>query len=150
MSKGLVRGKGRAPTRFSFTYEDYAEILGCSIEAARKHAQRGNFDPSDLLSVLEFVRDRLSKDELNEDHEEKAGGPIRSERPVLGSIQGRDASSGVLQQAGEVGTGVREHDEERLSRLVDRAGERSASISRGRDRGGSGKRPGYSRGGDGF
>ena len=29
------------------------------MEAARKHAQRGNFDPTDLLSVLEFVKHRL-------------------------------------------------------------------------------------------
>lgn len=52
-------GKGRSPTKFSYTYEDVASLIGCSIQAARKHAQRGNFDPTDLLSVLEFVRDQL-------------------------------------------------------------------------------------------
>lgn len=54
-------GEGRSPTKFSFTYEDLAEAAGLSIEAARKHAQRGNFDPNDLLSVLEFIQIRLSK-----------------------------------------------------------------------------------------
>jgi len=52
-------GKGRSPTKFSFTYEDYADMLGCSVEAVRKHAQRGNFDPGDLVSVMEFVQGRL-------------------------------------------------------------------------------------------
>lgn len=65
MPKGF--GKGRSPTKFSFTYEDYASLVGCSPEAVRKHAQRGNFDPSDLLSVLEFVRDRLQGDSLTEE-----------------------------------------------------------------------------------
>lgn len=53
-------GKGRSPTRFSFTYADLAEVIGCSPAAARKHAQRGNFDPRSLVSILEFVRDGLS------------------------------------------------------------------------------------------
>ena len=54
-------GQGRSPTKFSFTYEDVAEAAGCSIQAARKHAQRGNFDPNDLVSILEFIQHRLSK-----------------------------------------------------------------------------------------
>jgi len=54
-------GKGRSPTRFSFTYEDFADLLGCSVEAARKHAQRGNYDPHDLISILEFVNERLQR-----------------------------------------------------------------------------------------
>jgi hypothetical protein len=58
-------GEGRSPTRFSFTYEDLAQAIGCSIEAARKHAQRGNFNPNDLMSVLEFIQVKLSKN--NED-----------------------------------------------------------------------------------
>jgi hypothetical protein len=57
-----VFGKGRSPTRFSFTYEDFAQAIGCSIEAARKHAQRGNYNPKDLMSILEFVQAKLSKD----------------------------------------------------------------------------------------
>jgi hypothetical protein len=55
-------GEGRSPTRFSFTYEDFAQAMGCSIEAARKHAQRGNFDPKNLMSVLEFIQVKLTKD----------------------------------------------------------------------------------------
>jgi hypothetical protein len=54
-------GKGKSPKKFSFTYGDLAEAAGLSVEAARKHAQRGNFDPNDLLSVLEFIQHRLSK-----------------------------------------------------------------------------------------
>jgi hypothetical protein len=53
-------GKGKSRKKFSFTYEDYSQIIGCSVEAARKHAQRGHFDPSDLVSVLEFIKDRLT------------------------------------------------------------------------------------------
>ena len=59
LKKSRGFGKGRSPTKFSFTYEDYAEMLGCSVESVRKHAQRGNFDPCDLVSVMEFVNDRL-------------------------------------------------------------------------------------------
>ena len=55
-------GEGKSPARFSFTYSDLAQALGCSTEAARKHAQRGNFDPHSLLSVLEFIQVKLSKD----------------------------------------------------------------------------------------
>jgi len=55
-------GEGRSPTRFSFTYEDIAQAMGCSIEAARKHAQRGNFDPKSLMSVLEFIQVKLTKE----------------------------------------------------------------------------------------
>ena len=54
-------GKGRSPTKFSFTYEDYAGLAGLSTEAVRKHAQRGNFDPEDLVSVLEFIQERLKR-----------------------------------------------------------------------------------------
>ena len=54
-------GEGKSPKKFSFTYSDLAEAAGLSVEAARKHAQRGNFDPNDLLSVLEFIQIRLSK-----------------------------------------------------------------------------------------
>lgn len=52
-------GKGRGPSKFSFTYEDYSVLSGLSIEAVRKHAQRGNFDPKDLISVLEFVQRQI-------------------------------------------------------------------------------------------
>jgi len=54
-------GQGRSATKFSFTYEDYAGLMGLSTEAVRKHAQRGNFDPSDLVSVLEFMQGRLKR-----------------------------------------------------------------------------------------
>jgi len=54
-------GQGRSPTKFSFTYEDFAAAMGCSIEAARKHAQRGNYNPKDLMSVLEFIQTKLTK-----------------------------------------------------------------------------------------
>lgn len=54
-------GRGRSPSKFSFTYEDYAGLTGLSTEAVRKHAQRGNFDPNDLISVLEFVQGRLRR-----------------------------------------------------------------------------------------
>ncbi len=62
MSKLSSRGfgKGRSPTKFSYTYEDISKLVGCSPAAARKHAQRGHFNPNDLLSVLEFVRDRFN------------------------------------------------------------------------------------------
>lgn len=55
-------GQGRSPSKFSFTYEDFASLLGCSTAAARKHAQRGHFDPNDLISVLEFIQHRLKGD----------------------------------------------------------------------------------------
>lgn len=56
-------GKGRSPAKFSFTYEDIAQARGCSTEAARKHAQRGSFDPHDLMSVLEFINVKLGRKE---------------------------------------------------------------------------------------
>lgn len=70
MSQGRKKafGQGRSPTRFSFTYEDVADAAGCSTGAARKHAQRGNFNPNDLVSILEFIQERLHKsgDSLSE------------------------------------------------------------------------------------
>lgn len=67
MYKQRGYGRGRSPTKFSYTFEDVARLTGLSIAAARKHAQRGNFDPNSLSSVLEFVRDRLQvKPVLNE------------------------------------------------------------------------------------
>lgn len=60
-SKGRF-GKGRYPSKFFFTYEDYANVFGLSVEAVRKHAQRGNYDPNDLVSVLEFLNNRLNEE----------------------------------------------------------------------------------------
>ncbi len=68
-------GKGRSSTRFSYTYNDLSKILNCSVGAARKHAQRGNFDPNNLLSILEFVRDRL--------HETDAGSLVEQDSRKL-------------------------------------------------------------------
>lgn len=58
-------GGGRSPTKFSFTYEDIADVYGCSVAAVRKHAQRGKFDPHDLVSILEFVQRRLTDESLS-------------------------------------------------------------------------------------
>lgn len=65
MTRGY--GKGRSPTRFHFTYESLSEVSGLSVAAVRKHAQRGSFNPKDLLSVLEFVNHRLQRLDLTED-----------------------------------------------------------------------------------
>lgn len=54
-------GKGRSPRKFSYTYEDLASVFGLTVEAARKHAQRGNYDPEDLISILEFLNRRLQQ-----------------------------------------------------------------------------------------
>ena len=61
-SKKKEFGKGRSPTKFYFGYGEIAEAIGCSIASARKHAQRGNFNPNDLMSVLEFIQVKLTKD----------------------------------------------------------------------------------------
>ena len=58
-------GGGRYPTKFHYNYQDLAEAIGCSVEAVRKHAQRGNFDPDSLVSILEFIKLKL-KDRLDE------------------------------------------------------------------------------------
>jgi hypothetical protein len=60
MSKGF--GKGKSAKKFSFTYEDLARVMGCSVQAVRKRVQREDFDPYDLVSVLEYVRDGLKRD----------------------------------------------------------------------------------------
>ena len=74
-------GKGRSPKKFSFTFEDYARLSGLSSAAVRKHAQRGRFDPSDLVSVLEFVRDRLAPvDVIEEQTESTAQAPARKRK----------------------------------------------------------------------
>lgn len=52
-------GKGKSAKRFSFTYNNLAEAIGMSVGAVKKHAQRGNFNPQDLLSVLEFINKKL-------------------------------------------------------------------------------------------
>jgi len=73
-------GEGRSSTRFSFTYEDFADVFGCSVEAARKHAQRGNYNPSDLVSILEFVHQRLDKNGV----EQSADGRLSN---LLGEVR---------------------------------------------------------------
>lgn len=55
-------GRGRSTTKFSYTYEDISKVLNCSAMAVRKHAQRGNFNPKDLVSVLEFIHKRLEQE----------------------------------------------------------------------------------------
>lgn len=65
-------GAGKYPKKFSYTYGDLSQILGCSIEATKKHAQRGHFDPKDLISVLEFIHERLSSKENKAKLEEGA------------------------------------------------------------------------------
>ena len=71
--------------------------MNCSVEAARKHAQRGNFDPTDLLSVLEFVKHRLDRapivesDVVNEDDQDVRGALGRTKR-----LYGRELDVGIL------------------------------------------------------
>ena len=71
MSKGF--GKGRSATKFHYGYEQIAELANCSKGSVQKHAQRGHFDPADLLSVLRFIGERLqpTKGQDEEDQEEK-------------------------------------------------------------------------------
>jgi hypothetical protein len=54
-------GRGRSLTRFSFTYEDLSQITNLSLESLRKRAQRGTFNPRNLISVLEFINKRQKK-----------------------------------------------------------------------------------------
>jgi len=58
-------GKGRSPTKFSYGYKDLAKLINCSVGAAKKHAQRGSFNPHYLMSVLAFIQTKL------EQHQEK-------------------------------------------------------------------------------
>jgi hypothetical protein len=68
----LPKGKGKSPKKFTFTFSSYAEVLGLSEEAVRKHSQRGNFDPGDLLSVLEFIGKKLKpENKLTEEKSKK-------------------------------------------------------------------------------
>jgi hypothetical protein len=43
---------------WAFAIEDYAKVLGMSVEATRKAIQRKSFDPTDLGSLLEFSKKR--------------------------------------------------------------------------------------------
>lgn len=60
-------GKGRYPSKFSFTYQDFSEATGLTLGAIKKHAQRGNFDPKDLISILEFISKQIEKKKVLEE-----------------------------------------------------------------------------------
>jgi hypothetical protein len=143
-------GKGKSPRKFSFTYEDYARIIGCSPEAARKHAQRGHFDPKDLVSVLEFVKDRLEKKEINEEDQETRG-PSREMGPSLGGSGGRQAQIRVLFEK-RIAAGPVPCDctEDGVSGMVGIDEPNQTSISGGRDSGRWKLTLGYARGDNRF
>ena len=65
MSRGF--GKGKSFKKFSYTYESLSKLSGLSVAALRKRVQRGDFDPNNLISVLEFINNRLQP-KLEEDH----------------------------------------------------------------------------------
>lgn len=50
--------KGRQPTKFYFTYQDIADIVGLDVETVRKYSRDGAFDPNDLKSVVKFIESR--------------------------------------------------------------------------------------------
>jgi hypothetical protein len=56
-------GSARKPPtkKFRFEYKDLAAALNCTVEAARKRVQRGEFEPSHLPTLLEqFFSSRLA------------------------------------------------------------------------------------------
>ena len=60
MTKNSKRfGQGRSATKFSYTYEDISKLANMTPGAVQKHVQRGNLDPKNLVSVLEFIKSRL-------------------------------------------------------------------------------------------
>ena len=52
-------GQGRSSRKFSYTYEDISKLTNMTPGAVQKHVQRGNLNPQSLVSVLEFVKNRL-------------------------------------------------------------------------------------------
>lgn len=49
---------GRIPTRFAYTYADYARLYGVTTETVRNWVSIGKFDPADLRSVLALLKQR--------------------------------------------------------------------------------------------
>ena len=48
----------RGPKRFIFTYADFASFFGMTEGAVSKAVSRGDFDPSDLGSIVDFYQRR--------------------------------------------------------------------------------------------
>ena len=51
----MIHGDGRHPTKFTYTYNDIAELTGLSLQTVRIYASRRKLDPYDLRSVITFV-----------------------------------------------------------------------------------------------
>jgi hypothetical protein len=47
-----------APWKFSFTYSDLADVARMRVIDVKRARRRGEFDPSDFLSVLVWLRRR--------------------------------------------------------------------------------------------
>ena len=58
--------KGRGATKFSFTYEDLAQITGLNINTLRQYAWNKRFDPKNLSSVVLFLAPYLLKDKVGD------------------------------------------------------------------------------------
>ena len=61
----LTQFKGRRGPRgmkkFAFTYQDISDLTGISLGNLRIMAHRGQFDPSNLQSLVDFVVKRQKK-----------------------------------------------------------------------------------------
>jgi hypothetical protein len=53
-----MRTKGSRNTLIRVTYDDIGELVGVLGNTAKKYAQRGQFDPRDLDSLLSWVNTR--------------------------------------------------------------------------------------------
>lgn len=51
--------KGKSEHKFTYTYSTIAQLTGLKVGTLRRYASQGKFNPNNLKSVLEFIKESL-------------------------------------------------------------------------------------------
>ena len=60
-SKTAPKGTGRHPKKFFYGYYDIAWRANLTLKTVYNHASRGVFDPYDIQSVCQYVRQKSKR-----------------------------------------------------------------------------------------
>jgi hypothetical protein len=63
-ANGRMCGNGRSSHKFTYTYEDIADICHLRRETIWKYARNKRFDPTKLASVLDWIGTRRGRSTL--------------------------------------------------------------------------------------
>ena len=82
----MVRPKGSRNTLIRITYDDIGRLAGIAGDTARQYAQRGQFDPRNLDSLLAWVNARRTMKGLPPIGLPTEGGQMISDAPSITRI----------------------------------------------------------------